>query len=159
LKAEFVQKVAAAIGTAYVAILGLSFSVAKDSPARPLPAAGIAPTFFLGLAFFMAAAYVAFITKPKDVKGEPPQGVLRADQHRRRNDFILWTRSAVLRRSYLLRVSVISLGFGILFLPAPYLDLAGNAALVWILMAVGAILVFLLPWLISWLQEEPEQAS
>jgi len=100
-----------------------------------------------------------FITKPKDVKGEPPQGVLRADQHRRRNDFILWTRSAVLRRSYLLRVSVISLGFGILFLPAPYLDLAGNAALVWILMAVGAILVFLLPWLISWLQEEPEQVS
>lgn len=84
----------------------------------PLPDAGIAPTFFLGLAFFLAAAYVAFLTKPERVKGEPSEGTLRGDQYRRRNGFILWTRSAVLRRCYLLQASVVSLGFGILFLPA-----------------------------------------
>ncbi len=143
-RAEFVQKVAAAIGTAYAAILALSFSV-KESP---LPAAGVAPTFFLGMAFFLAAAYVAFLTKPERVEGPPSVGTLRGDQYRRRNTFILWTRNAVLRRRYLLQASVVSLGFGILFLPAPYLDVAGHGTVVWILLVLALALTFLLPALL-----------
>jgi hypothetical protein len=66
--AELVQKSAAAIGTAYAALLALSFSVANN----PLPPRGAIPGIFLGLSIVLSTAYVAFITKPDHVaKGSP----------------------------------------------------------------------------------------
>lgn len=55
----------------------------------------------------------------------------------------------MLRRRYLLQASVVSLGFGILFLPAPYLDTTGHGTVVWILVGLAVALTFLLPALLS----------
>jgi hypothetical protein len=63
-KANFVQTAATAISGAYIGVLGIGFAVAQG---RNFPVRGIAPTVFLGLAIFLAAAYVSFITRPDDV--------------------------------------------------------------------------------------------
>lgn len=120
-RADFVQKAAGAIATAYVAILGLSFSVAPGTAASPLPAVAIVPTLFLGLALVLSSFYVAFVTRPEDVPQQAATGLLRLDQYVRRDNFIVWARSAVLERAWLLQLSVICLAIGILTLPLPYI--------------------------------------
>jgi len=142
-RADFVQKVAAAIATAYASILALSFSVAKNTS---LPVTGIAPTLFLGLSFFLAAVYVSYLTEPGTVKPEAPCGTLRGSQLSRRNTFILWTRRAIMRRKYFLQASVVSLGIGIFFLPAPYLDID---MVLWLIVVIGIALTFLVPLIIE----------
>lgn len=150
-RADFVQKVAAAIGTVYAGILALSFSVAKDAS---LPVTGIAPTVFLGLSFFLAAAYVSYLTQPGTVKPESSGGTLRSSQLSRRNTFILWTRRAIMRRRYFLQASVVSLGIGIFFLPVPYLDIG---MVLWLLVVIGIALTFLVPLIIERLQQNLQE--
>ena len=147
-RADFVQKVAAAIGTAYTGILALSFAVANNTA---LPVNGIAPTLFLGLSFFLAAVYVSYLTQPGTLQSERSGGTLRSSQDSRRNTFVLWTRRAFMKRRYFLQASVISLGIGILFLPSPYLKI-GN--LLWLLVVIGIILVFLIPLIVERSQQE-----
>jgi hypothetical protein len=146
VRAEFIQKVAAAIGTAYAAVLALSFSVAD----APLPLTGIVPTFFLGLSFFLSAAYVGYLSEPSGIEVEASDGTLMGAQSTWRNNFIIWTRHSALRRRYLLQTSVISLAFGLLALPAPYLEFF--SARLWRYVAIGLGLTFLIPALITWLQ-------
>ena len=119
-KATFVQGAATAISGAYVAILGFSFAIAQG---KPLPRRGILPGFFLGLAIALAAAYVAFITKPTNVEVTPSDGTLPGNQRQRRNNFVVWARSSVLQRRNLLQASVVSLGVGVGLLPLPYLSI------------------------------------
>jgi hypothetical protein len=140
-RAEFVQKVAAAIGTAYTAVLALSFSIAKDGV--PLPLTGIAPTIFLGMAFFLSAAYVSYITKPRHVKAEAPDGTLTGSLLSQRNTFIKWTMAAVTRRMPLLQAAVVSLGIGILCLPFPYLEI--TTPVFWWLVGIGLGLIVIIP--------------
>jgi hypothetical protein len=59
-RAEFLTAAAGAIGTSYAALLGLVYSAGGDTP-RPLPATGIGPALFLGLALVLSAFYVAYI--------------------------------------------------------------------------------------------------
>lgn len=138
-RADFVQKVAAAIGTAYVGIIALSFSIEKGTA---LPVTGIIPTIFLGLSFFLAAMFVSYLTQPDTIKEEPSDGTLRGSQTSRRNTFILWTRRAIMRRGYFLKASVVSLGISIFFLPAPYLKIG---MVLWWLVLIGIVLTFLIP--------------
>jgi hypothetical protein len=141
--ADFVQKTAAAISSAYVAILGLSFVAAKT----PLPVRGIAPTFFLGLSIFLAAAYLAYITKPQEVESPNLGSNNVINQIERRRAFIRWVTSAVISRKYFLQTSIISLGFGVFFLPAPYLNLSDNFVLT--LIVISLLLTFLIPALLK----------
>ena len=147
-RAEFVQKAAAAISTAYVAVVGLTYGLGQGLTA--LPFQGVLPTLFLGLAIVLATAYAAYITRPKPVRGVMNGRTHYELQQERLNVFIRWARSPSLRRVYLLQASVISLGIGILFLPAAYLPhynlLAGLVIL------FGALVVFTLPVLIAALQ-------
>ena len=66
-RADFVQKVAVGIGTAHTAILALTFSPADNA----LPISGLAPAIFLSLSFFLATAYVAYFSKPRDMQVVP----------------------------------------------------------------------------------------
>jgi hypothetical protein len=98
-RADFVQKAAAAIATAYAAILALSLSVTSAAAGvTPLPATGIIPTLFLGLAFVLATVYVAFVTKPAGVAAKAPTGILRIDQDICRDNFILWATVPAMSR-------------------------------------------------------------
>ena len=112
--ADFVQKVATALAAAYTTLLAVVFSI-KDNP---LPSRGFIPTLFLGLAAALATAYLAFLTRSQDVQVSMGSGVPRANSVRKVTTFINWTNEAIYRRAHFLRAAVVSLLFGILFLPS-----------------------------------------
>lgn len=121
--AELVQKAAAAIGTLYVGVLGVSFSVSS----RPLPPRGFFPAIFFGLAVTLSTFYVAYLTAPDRVELDavptsPPERM----NVRLRNYSVIIQRT-VERRAYALRASVIALGVGVFLLPAPFVRLSTNA--------------------------------
>jgi hypothetical protein len=142
VRAEFVEKAAGTIGGAYAILLGLSFSLNKEVN-RPLPARGLAPTIFLGLSIFLAAVYLAYITPTQPLIGPKPHPVRTQRVIQRRDAFILWTSEIVGKRARWLQSAVISLGFGVIFLPVVFLDIQNN--IVWIAVAVGLVLALLLP--------------
>ena len=130
--AEAVRNAAAAIGTIYAAVLGLIFLTN-----RPLPLRGLIPAVFLGLAIAGASAYLAYM-RPWVGDGRPPSypeesardtvAAIRAQQDRRTRSLRRQAQKANYRRSYLLRVAVLSLGFAVLFLPAAFVRHPGAAA-------------------------------
>ena len=135
-RANFVQTAATAISGVYVGALGLSFAAAQ---AKYLPARGIAPALFLGIAIFLVAIYTSFVTKPEDVKVPSSDGTLPGWQRQRRDTFVLWTRAAILRRRHFLQASVISLGIGAFLLPLPYVDVSNGV--VFFLVIAGLLFV------------------
>jgi hypothetical protein len=115
--AELVQKAAAAIGTLYAGILGVTFSVSG----RPLPQRGIVPAIFLGAAIVMSMVYLAYNTPGSDPGETTPSASPPERLRVRLTDFFSLIRERVQRRAYSLKASVIALGFGVLFLPAPFI--------------------------------------
>ena len=118
--AEFVRNAAAAIGTLYTGVLGFAFSVEKAK----LPDRGVVPALFLGLSLVLAAAYVAYLQPPEASEAPTPHSSLREMQKRRVNAFADWVSDQVLDRAFALRASVLSLGGGLLFLPAAFLSVS-----------------------------------
>lgn len=144
-RAQFIQTAASAISTLYIGILGFSFAIDKGAP---LPARGIASTFFLGLAIVLATVFLAYLTIPPPTHGQEFTGLITEDERISRDTFILWTRNAAVgNRLYFLHGAVVSLGFGVLFLPAPYISGNTTAWNIGILVAaVAAVaLTVLLP--------------
>jgi hypothetical protein len=125
-RATFVQGAAAAVSGAYVGVLGFTFTVTQNK----LPPRGIIPTVFLGVAIFLAAVYVSFVTKPEDVPVKPSDGSLFDIQRQRRNSFVSWISAPILRRRQYLQASVISLGIGALLLPLPFVNISDTLAVV-----------------------------
>jgi hypothetical protein len=111
-RADFVQKVATALGTIYSGVLAYSLSVDKE---KHLTFSGMLPVVFLGLAFVFSAFYVSFITRSKDIEIEESDGTLPGEIHSQLNTFIAWATAPVMERRAFLHSSIISLGFGILF--------------------------------------------
>ena len=141
-RAEFVQKVAAAIGSLCTTLIALSFAVGEGN--TTLPARGFAPAIFLGLSFALSAVYVAFITKPGKSPIPRADGTLYRSQQRRRIGFVLWVREAILQRRWALQSSVVSLGIGILFLPSAYVSLPSGQeeSFIWYLALLGVLITF-----------------
>jgi hypothetical protein len=137
-RASYVETAAAAIGTAYAAVLALSFSIDKGVA---LPLTGLTPTIFLGMAFFLSAVYVSFLTKPRQFQQTESGGTLNDSLASQQNDFIAWANSAVQDRRFFLQAAVVSLGIGILCLPLPYLQIASAAF--WWLVVIGVVITFL----------------
>lgn len=124
--AESVQKAAGAIIAIYTGVLGISFSVSE----RPFPARGLYAALLLGVAIVLSTGFVAYLPDPgtydeadrasqDDTPGE-------STPERLTNMFIRWARISSLDRAPWLRASVIALGFGLAFLPAPFIS--GRAA-------------------------------
>ncbi len=144
-RADFVQKVAAAIGTVYAAIIALTYSVGSASGV-PLPITGMAPAIFLGLSFFLSAFYVAGFSKwthSDNIKLEPSGPLLPSEQDAQRNTFINWNNQGVLQRSEFLTASVVSLGIGVICLPLPYLS--PKTILFGCVMGIGLFVLILTP--------------
>jgi hypothetical protein len=144
-----VQTAAGAIGGAYTAVLAFSFAVGTTNA---LPARGILPTIFLGLAIVLAAGFLAYMSHPTEVAEHTSKGTLDSKQRERRSTFINWTGAPVNPQSYLLQASVFSLAFGVAFLPAPYIKvdplstaILTGGTLLWVLAGIAVILTFVLP--------------
>jgi hypothetical protein len=119
--AELVQKAAAAIGTLYVGILGVSFSVSNHH----LPPRGLAPAVFLGIAIILSTAYVAYLTPPEEVSLQPLSTSPPERLQNRLDNFYAVIEATVARKTPWLRAAVVALGLGVVLLPAPFLSLAG----------------------------------
>ncbi len=121
-RADFIQKASGAISTAYAAILAFTFGSEVGQTRPILKLEGLMPTFFLGLAIAFSTAYIAFLTNLGYIADQSPVGDRIEDQLIRRDNFIRWTRQSTLARAHLLQAAVLSLGAGIFFLPAAYID-------------------------------------
>jgi len=115
--AELVQKAAAAVGTLYAAILGGAATVSG----HPLPARGVFPAVFLGLAIAMSTVYVAYGTRGTPLQRFRPTTSPPERMRARLNQFLTAVHESVERRVYWLRASVLALGMGVLLLPAPFI--------------------------------------
>jgi hypothetical protein len=116
--ADTVQKAAAAIAGVYTTILALAFSVSE----HPLPSRGVVPTILLGWAIVWSTAYLAYLSKSKQVRQPEPTTSFETGAMRRSIAFIKWTRSGAMNRKFALRVSVFGLAFGLALLPAPFVN-------------------------------------
>jgi hypothetical protein len=122
--AKFVQTAAAALITAYAALLALVFS-AKD---KPLPLRGTYAALYLGLAIAFAVAYLAFLKQSKPTDSYRPQFSRSETQLARSSAFIDWVSNAVANRRNALRASVVAFGFGVAFIPAPFVGATGGSS-------------------------------
>ena len=131
-RAALVIQAAGAIGTLYAAILGLTFGLGGGATraVAPLPVRGVVPAVFIGVAVFAAAVYLAYITSLGTFRDAPPSGLLSYRLIEQADDFIRWTARFVSQRIGWLHAAVISLGFGVLFLPAAFLDLNNLVVLI-----------------------------
>ena len=144
-KADFVQKAAAAISTAYLAVVGLTYGLGENN--TPLPLSGILPTLFLGLSIFFSTAYISYVTKPVPSIETAEEGTLPGRQFERRKNFLIWTQSSALNRKLLIHIAVVSLGIAVFFLPAPYLNL--DTTVVIGLAIIGLIVTVLIPLILN----------
>jgi hypothetical protein len=118
--ADAVLKGAAAIVTLYTGVLGLVFA----NNGTPLPARGILPALFLGLAVVLATAYLAFL-RPSHESVDPTeadQDLLEVNVIQRANLLVLITRAITKRLAWSLRAAVVSLGVGLALLPLPFIS-------------------------------------
>jgi hypothetical protein len=139
--AEFIRNAAGAIATVYTGVAGLAFAT-KDG--LQLPARGIIPAIFLGLALVLSAAYVAWIRRGPDSPAPVPHSSLPEYQDRRLNAFTIWVSGITLNRAYAMHAAVISLGAGVLFLPTPFINIPTWFA--WGAPICVLILMLLIPW-------------
>jgi hypothetical protein len=114
--AKYVQTASAAIAALYTGLLGLVFSVTD----HPLPVRGVYAGVFLGLSVALATAYLAFITRPGAPTRHAAGGSLSELALLRTGYLTRWVNATVHHRRYALRASVLSLGLGVAFVPAPF---------------------------------------
>jgi hypothetical protein len=145
-RATFIQTAATAIGTIYTGVLALAYGLSSQ-PATLLTIKGVIPALFLGLAIVLAAVYLSYITDAPAIKPSIPSGLISIRLEEERNDFITWTSQIVLRRIPWLHGAIISLGFGILFLPIAFLTISDTDIKLWIFVVVCIIILILI---INW---------
>jgi uncharacterized membrane protein HdeD (DUF308 family) len=119
-RADFVQKAAGLISTAYAGLLALKFGTDTANGAVALPLTAFVPTLFLALAILLSTAFLSFLTDPGSLNPPNYTGNSFVDQGVSRNSFILWARTGGLRRAWMLQGAVLSLAFGIVLVPAPF---------------------------------------
>ena len=153
-RAEFLEKAAGTIAGLYTGLLGFLYN-ADTTKGKPFPVVGIMPTIFLGLSIVLAAVYLSYITHPKPIETSEPSALFDQQMINDRDDFISWTSEVVLQRVYWLQSAVISLGFGIIFLPVAFLNV--EAPYVWLSAALSLALIVLFPILLSRLTKNDTQ--
>lgn len=141
-RAEFIEKAAGTIATLYTGILAFTYN-ADTSKGKVFPAIGISPTIFLGLSIFFAMFYLAYIRHPQRLQVSSPSGLLPQHLINERNDFITWVTDSILQRAPWLQTAVISLGFGVIFLPIVYLTPSVPETVLWYVVAACMALTLL----------------
>jgi hypothetical protein len=146
-RAQYVETAAAAISTAYVAILAVTFKADGTSTgSHYLPAQSMVPTFFLGLSIALSAVYLAYIRKSPPLPGPVAGASLSENEANQREAFITWSSAVVMSRAFFLHRAVISLAMGVILLPVAFAKLTLCA--VAFIVGVAVLIGFLLPTLI-----------
>lgn len=147
-RADFVQKVAAGIGTIYTGVIGISFSL--EAGKINFPITGLLPPIFLGLSFFTASIYTSFITHVDDTVPDKSDQLIQSNLDAQRNTFINWCSKTVEDRAEFLQAAVVSMGLGIISLPLPYIFNTSNLPqqtpnaitnIFFLALAIGVILI------------------
>jgi hypothetical protein len=110
--AQFVQTASTALAGLYTGVLGVLFVADQPAPVRSL-----IPALFLGLAVVLATYYLAFVVPGTNMDRPEFQNIPAEDLWERLNYISLWVRQVVFRRAGALRAAVVSLFFGLVFLP------------------------------------------
>lgn len=131
--ATFLEKASAALAVLYTGIAALL--VAKDTP---IPIRGVIPTFFFGVAVVCAAYYLAFIGGRHKVAQAPMvnDNPLQ-DAKTRIDNLVVWTRAVTGARAHGLRAGVLSLAFGLAFMPVAFVHVTDPGGPADIAYAVG----------------------
>jgi hypothetical protein len=137
--AEFIRNAAAAIATVYTAVLGATYGAAGKIEQAPPRA--IVPALFLGVSLVCAAAYVAFLTRGEKTGAPTAHDALRVYQENRVNTFVEWVALYAFRRAYALHAAVLSLAFGVAFLPVPFIEWSGWTVVAIPIVALAATLL------------------
>jgi hypothetical protein len=120
-RANYVSAGAGAIATSYTALLALAFGAGEKS--TPMPAIGALPAVFLGIALVLSVAYAAYLSEARKPGRYLPAGFHPNLQEKRLVAFVSWVSWGVHRRSWALRLSIVSLGLGVILMPCPFLAL------------------------------------
>jgi hypothetical protein len=119
--AQWIETAAAAIVGIYTGLLGFVF-VTGDNP---LPVRGLAPAVFLAASVALAAFYIAFLTRGRDLAMANVDIV--PDSGRRllaqAASYVEWISASVINRQAFLRGAVVSLAIGVLLLPLPFVSI------------------------------------
>jgi hypothetical protein len=137
--ATFVTTAAGAIGTIYTGLLALAFSV-EATPARPLPARGLAPAVFLALSFFFSVVRVGLVKRAGKRGHIIEPAATWQEQELRLVAFMNWVDGGALARAWALRIAIICLGAAVLLLPLPFLSLSATEA-AWLIGTVSLLVV------------------
>jgi hypothetical protein len=119
--AQFIQTAATAIAGLYTGVLAVLFVADQAAPIR-----SFIPVLFLGLAVVLATYYLAFVVPGTRMDRPDYQNINDADLWVRLNYVSRWVRRIVFRRGGALRAAVVSLFFGLLFLPVGVAHLPAN---------------------------------
>jgi len=115
---QLIITAAGAIVTLYTGLLGLVFAAGGET----LPSRALIPALFLGLSIALATGYAAYLTNRDPTNFDTADGVWQnASAHT--NAIVTWINSAIEQRATLLRLAVVALGLGVLFLPSAFVDL------------------------------------
>lgn len=146
-RAQYIQTASAAISTAYVAILAVSFRADGNSQGSHLVSAqAIVPTIFLGLSIGLSAIYLSYIGLGAPVPGPEPGASPEENQERRLETFTKWSAAMVMTRVYFLRAAVVSLAVGVILMPFAFVKPTSHY--VAFIISGALLLVLVLPALI-----------
>lgn len=118
-RAEHLGTSAAAIGTAYSAILGINF--AANGP--KLPAVALLPATLFAISVFFVAINIGWITKSESVGRPLRWGTSPVVQHDRLAEYISWVNRTAARRDWALRTAIVSLALGVFSSPVAFIDI------------------------------------
>lgn len=120
--AETVQRAAAAISGLYGVALGVAFSVTNN----PLPARGVIPLLFLGLAIVSSTVYLSWQGGARGLMATTSPELQTGSFARQRAfivDFQVLVADFMRRRLGWLRAAIVSLAFGLVLMPVPFVQI------------------------------------
>jgi hypothetical protein len=123
--AKTIQTASTAIATLYTGLATLVFSVSDKSP---LPLRGVLPVLFLGGAIVLSTAYLAWLGPASKVGPFPKTVDAVSVRVERVKWFNNWISLSVLRKAWVLRLSVLYLAAGLIFLPTAFLPINASTA-------------------------------
>jgi hypothetical protein len=119
-----------AITTIYTGLIALVYAAKSDS-GKQLTGTAIIPAVFLALALLLVAVYAAMF-KNSTSEGGPlvPSGAGDGLRESRLDTFMNWCFATIGARIWALHAGIISLGFGVVSLPVPFIKLPNGIPLI-----------------------------
>lgn len=155
-RAENLGRSAAAIGTAYSAILGINY--AADGP--KLPAVALLPTALFAVSIFFVAINLGWITESQSV-GKPLRwGISPIVQHKRLAEYIAWVNGTASGRAWALRTAIVSLALGVFSSPVAFIEINETFVAILSMAILGGWIVIEALWALArWCRSSKKESS